>query len=54
MHDLENIIVLLAVNLIPQRSHHSLTLPRSRFRDSATVALTPRDGTTDNKVESLS
>ena len=32
--DLETIIVLvlLAFNFIPQRSHHSLTLPRSRIR----------------------
>ena len=37
--DLETIIilVLLALNFITQRSHHSLTLPRSRFRDSATA-----------------
>ena len=36
MHDLETIIVfaLLALNFIPQRSHHSLTLPSSRFRDA--------------------
>ena len=35
VHDLETIIVLilLAFNFIPQRSHHSLTLPKSRFRD---------------------
>ena len=30
---------LLAFNSIPQRSHHSLTLPRSRSRNS--VAATP-------------
>ena len=41
--DLETIIVLvtLVCNSIPQKSHHSLTLSRSRFRDSATVNLTP-------------
>ena len=50
--DLETIIVLLAFNLFPQRSHHSLTLPRSRIRDFATVTLTPGDGTTAIKVES--
>ena len=55
VHDLETIIVLvlLAFNFIPQRSHHSLTLTRSRLRDSATVTLTPGDGTTAIKVESL-
>ena len=39
--DLETIrvLALLAFNFIPQRSHHSLTLPRSRIRDSATVTL---------------
>ena len=35
------VLVVLAFNFIPQRSHHSLTLPRSRIRDSATVTLTP-------------
>ena len=51
---LESIIVLvsLAFNFIPQRSHHSLTLPRSRIRESATVTLTPGDGTIANKVDS--
>ena len=51
--DLETIIilVLLGFNFIPQRSHHSLTLPRSRIRDSATATLTPRDGTIAIKVE---
>ena len=46
MRGLETItvLVLLAFNFIPQRSHHSLTLPRSQFRDSATVTLTPGDG----------
>ena len=34
---------------VPQ--HHSLTLPRSRIRDSATATLTPGDGTTTIKVE---
>ena len=38
------VLVLLAFNFIPQRSHHSLTLPRSRIRDSATAALTPAWG----------
>ena len=54
VRDLETIIVLLlaAFNFIPQRSHHSLTLPRSRIRDSATATLTPGDGTTAIKVES--
>ena len=54
VRDLETIIVLvlLAFNFIPQRPHHSLTLPRSRIRDSATVTLTPGDGTTAIKVES--
>ena len=42
----------LAFNFIPQRSHHSLTLPRSQIRDSATATLTPGDGTTAIKVES--
>ena len=52
--DLETIIVLflLAFNFIPQRSLHSLTLTRSRLRDSATVSLKPWDGTTAIKVES--
>ena len=50
--DLETIIVLvlLAIYFIPQRSHHSLTLPRSQIRDSTTVTLTPVDGTTAIKV----
>ena len=51
VHDLETIIALLGLNLIPQRSHHSVTLPRSRIGDSATLILTPRDGTTAIKVE---
>ena len=52
--DLETtiVLVLLAFNFIPQRSHHSLTLPRSRIRDSATVTQTPGDGTIAIKVES--
>ena len=52
VHDLQTIIVLvlLAFNFIPQRSHHSLTLPRSRIRHSATVTLTPEDGRTAIKV----
>ena len=44
------VFVVLAFNFIPQRSHHSLTLPRSRIRDSATVTLTPWEGTTAMKV----
>ena len=48
VRDLETIIVLvwLAINFIPQRSHHSLILPRSLIRDSATVTLTNGNGTT--------
>ena len=48
MRDLETIIalVLLAFNFIPQRLHHSQTLPRSRIRDSATVTWTPEDDAT--------
>ena len=55
VHDIETIIVLIliAFNLIPQMLYLSPTLPRSRFRDSAAVTLTPDDGTTDIKVESL-
>ena len=43
VHDLETIIVLvlLAFNFIPQRSHHSQTLPRPQIRDSATATLKP-------------
>ena len=54
VRDLETIIVLvlLAFNFIPQRSHHSPTLMRSRLRDTATVTLMPWDGTTAIKVES--
>ena len=53
MSDLETIIVLvlLVFNFMSLKSHHSLTLPRYRFRDSAFVTLTPRDGTTAIKVE---
>ena len=45
VRDQETIIVfvLLAFKFIPQMSHHSLTLPRSRLRDSATVTPTPGD-----------
>ena len=39
-------LVSLAFNFNTQRSHHSLTLPGSRFMDSATVIQRPRDGTT--------
>ena len=54
VRDLETIIVLLllAFTFIPKRPHHSLILPRSRTGDSATVTLTPEDGTTAIKVES--
>ena len=52
--DLKTIIVLvlLAFNFIPYMPHHSRTLPWSRIRDSATITLTPGDGTTVNEVES--
>ena len=52
VRDLETIIVLvlLAFSFIPQRSHHLLTLPRSRIRDSVTATLTPGDGTAAIKV----
>ena len=52
--DLETIIVLVLLTFyfIAQKSHHSLTLPRSRIGDSAIVTLTPGDGTIDNKLES--
>ena len=43
---------LTCIQFIPQRSRHSLTLPKSRFRDSAVVTLTPGDDITDDKVES--
>ena len=45
VHDLETImvLVLLAFYFIPQRSHCSLTLLRSRIVDSVTVTLTPGD-----------
>ena len=50
VHDMETIIVLvlLAFNFIPQRSHHSLTLPSWRFRPSA---LTPLNDPIDNKMK---
>ena len=40
--DLETIkdLVLLVCHFNPQRSHHSLTLQRSRLRESATATLT--------------
>ena len=49
--DLDTIIllVLLWFSLIPYRSHHSLTLVRSRFR--ATETLLSEDGTTATNVE---
>ena len=54
LRDLETIVVLvlLAFNLISQRLHHSLTLLRSRFNDSATATLPSGDSTTATKVES--
>ena len=54
--DLETIIVfvLLALNFIPQRSHHSLTLPRSRIIDPATVTLMLGNSTTAIKVDFIS
>ena len=52
VRDLETIIVLVSFNFIPQRSRHSLTLTRSRLRNSATVTLKLGDGTTAIKVES--
>ena len=54
VRDLETVIVLvlIAFDFISQRSHHSLTLPKSRIRDSATVTLRPGDGTTAMKEES--
>ena len=53
VRDLDSIIVLvlLAFNFIPQKSHHSVILTRSRIRDSASVTLMPGDGTTAIKVE---
>ena len=44
VRDLETIIVLvfLAFNFIPERSHHSLTLPRSRIRNSDTAEIRRR------------
>ena len=55
VHDLETImvLVLLTFNFIPWRLHQSLTLTRSRFRDSATVALTTRNGATPSKWSHL-
>ena len=47
VHDLQTVIVLvlLAFNLIPQRSHHSLTLTGPLIKDSATATLSPWNGT---------
>ena len=45
------VLILLIFNFISQRSHHSLTLPRSRFRDSATLTQGPVDGRTAIKVD---
>ena len=44
--DLETIVVsiLVASNFVPHRSHHTLTLPKSRFMNSATATLTLSDG----------
>ena len=41
MRDLVIVLVLLAFKFIPEKPHHSLTLQRSRFRDSATATQTP-------------
>ena len=43
---------LTQFNFTHRRLHLSLTLPRSRFRASATVTLIPGDGTAAIKVES--
>ena len=53
MLDLDNIIflVLFAFDFTPKRSHHLLTLTRSRLMDSAAVNPTPGDGTIAIKVE---
>ena len=53
LSDQETIVDILVFNFIPKRSHHSLTLPRWQFSDSATVTLTSGNGTTAIKVESL-
>ena len=47
------ILGLLVLNYIPQRSHHSLTLPRTRFRDSASAALELLDGTPAIKLSGV-
>ena len=43
------VLVLLAFSFIPKRTHHSLTFPRSLFRDSATATQRlEMDGTTSS------
>ena len=42
------VLILLALNFIPLRLHHSLALLRSRFSDSVTATLTSGNGTTAN------
>ena len=53
--DLETIIYssyIPSFNLILQRSHHPLTLLRSRFRNSATASLSSKYDSTATKAES--
>ena len=54
-YDLETIIVFvfLLFNFIHQRSHHSLSMPRSRIKDSATVPFNGWDGPIAINMESL-
>ena len=49
VRDLETIIVLvlLTFHFILQRSHHSLTLPKSRYSNSATTNRMPGDETSN-------
>ena len=54
VRDLETIIAwCYSHSHLFHKGYHSLTLPRSRIKDSATVTLTPGDGTTAIKVESM-
>ena len=46
------VIVLLILNFNPQKTHHSLTKPKSRFRDSPTLTLPYGDAATATKIES--
>ena len=52
--DKESIIdlVSLAFSFIASRSHHTLTMFKSRFIDSVTATFSVEDGTTATKVES--